>query len=304
MSTSETTAAAPVHTILVGTDLEPESTALIGTALGLARAAGAKLHVAFALNIPIGFVGEFGAGIDASILAEEEQRCREALAEQISSAGVAAGELHGQTVLSGAPHRVLPELAREIGAGLLVVGATKGGAFLRRLGSTADRVLRRSTCPVLVVRGDLRVPPCKVLAPVDLSPLAAESFRTGLGLLSQICSGQTLDVEALFVLSTLQRQVAPQFTPEQVDRFSGEELGRFVDQHAGPLAGSVKRKVQAGGTREEILDETKAFGPDLVLLGTHGLGGFDRLVIGSVAADIIRDAPCSVLVVPPDEMQA
>ncbi len=303
MSMSETVNPAPIQTILVGTDLEPESAALIGTALSLARAAGAKLHVAFAFNAPLGYVSEFGSGIDPSILAGEEQRCRKELAEQVAAAGISAGELHGQTVLSGAPHRVLPELAREIGAGLLVVGATRPGGFLRRLGSTADRVLRRATCPVLVVRGDLRVPPCKALAPVDLSPLAAESFRTGLGLLQQVCGGQGLDVKALFVLSTLQRQVAPQFTPEQVDRFSSEELGRFVDQHAGTLAGSVQRKVLAGGTREEILGEVKSFGPDVVVLGTHGLGGFDRLVIGSVAADIIREAPCSVLVVPPDEMR-
>lgn len=297
------TVASPVRTILVGTDLEPASTALIAAALGIARAAGAKLHVAFALDTPFGFISEFGTGIDASVLEREEERSRTTLAEQVAAAGAAAGDLHGQSVLNGAPHRALTDLAREIGAGLLVVGASKGGGFLRSLGSTADRVLRRSTCPVLVVRGDLRVPPCKALAPVDLSPLAAQSFRTGLGLLGQICTGQRQEIEALFVLSTIQRQVAPQFSPEQVDRFALEELGRFVDQHAGPLAASIQRKVQSGGTREEILDEVKAFSPDLVLLGTHGLGGFDRLVIGSVAADIIRDAPCSVLVVPPDEMQ-
>lgn len=296
-------AAKKIRTVLVGTDLDRDSDALVGTALAVARAAGAKLHTAYAFDPPIGFVSELGAGLDPAILAAEEQRCREALVEQVQRLGIGAGELHGQTLHTGAPHRVLPELATEIGADLLVLGATAGGRLHRRLGSTADRVLRRATCPVLVVRGDLTIPPSKILAPVDLSPLAAEALHTGLDLLGEVGGDTAPDVEALFVLSVVQRQVAPQFTPEQVDRFAVEELRRFVETHAGAAAGKVRRKVRAGNTREEIFAEVADFRPDLVLLGTHGLGGFDRFVIGSVAADVTREAPCSVLVVPPALMK-
>jgi universal stress protein E len=291
-----------IRTVLVGTDLDRASESLVGTALALARAAGAKVHVVYAFNPPVGFLSELGAGFDPAILAEEEQRCREALAAQVAHLGLGAGtaaELHGQSVRTGAPHRVLSELAKEIGADLVVVGATAGGRLQRRLGSTADRVLRRAECPVLVVRGDLRLPLRKILAPVDLSTLAADSFRTGLDLLAQVGGGAAPEVEALFILSVIQRQVAPQFTPEQVDRFAADELRRFVEAHAGAGAGETKRKVRAGSTREEISAEIADFRPDLVLLGTHGTGGFDRMVIGSVAADVSREAPCSVLVVPP-----
>lgn len=294
--------ASQIRTILVGTDLDRESESLVGTALDLARAAGARIHVVYAFHPPVGFLSELGAGFDPAILAEEEQRCREALAAQVQHLGI-ADDLHGQTVRTGAPQRVLPELAEEIGADLLIVGATAGGRLHRRLGSTADRVLRRAACPVLVVRGDLRVPPRRVLAPVDFSPLAAEAFRNGLGLLAQLGGGSAPEVEALFVLNVIQRQVAPQFTPEQVDRFAAGELRRFVEEHGGAGVGETKRKVRAGNTREEIFAEIADFRPDLVLLGTHGMGGFDRLVIGSVAADVSREAPCSVLVVPPKEVE-
>jgi hypothetical protein len=35
------------------------------------------------------------------------------------------------------------------------------------------------------------------------------------------------------------------------------------------------------------------------VLGTHGQGGFERFLLGSVASDVLRTAPCSVLLVPP-----
>lgn len=288
-----------IRTVLIGTDLEHDSDAVLRTGVQVARAAGAKIHVAYAFPPPMGFVSGLGVGIDAAVLAQQMQQqaelTREALAAQVRDAGIRAEELAGETLQTGVAHRVLPELARETGAGLVVVGATGGGRLHRRLGSTADRVLRRATHPVLVVRGALPVPPRRVLAPVDLSPLSAEAFQHGLAILSQLGGGA--EVEALFVLSVIQRQVAPQFTPEQVDRFAAEELGRFVETHGG--AAQVRRKVRPGNTREEIFAEIADFRPDLVLLGTHGLGGFDRLVIGSVAADVAREAPCSVLVVPP-----
>lgn len=289
-----------IRTVLIGTDLDRDSDALVSTAGQVARAAAAKVHLAFSFAPPLVYMGELGAGVDDSSLAREEQQAREALAEQARHAGVAEDGLH---VRRGAPHRMLPEVAEAIGADLLIVGATAGGRLHRRLGSTADRVLRRAPCPVLVVRGGLRVPPEKVLAPVDLSPLSAEAFRHGLAVLAEIGGATLPETEALFVLSVIQRQTSFQFTPEQVDRFATQELERFVEAHAGNATGQVKRRVRTGNTREEIFAEIADYRPDLVLLGTHGLGGFDRFAIGSVAADVAREAPCSVLVVPPKAMR-
>ncbi len=285
-----------IRTVLIGTDLDSDSDALVSTGLQVARAAGARVHLAFSFAPPVVYLSELGAGVNDPILAQEEQRCREALAEQARQAGITETELHGLSVRRGAPHRMLPELALEIGADLLIMGATAGGRLHRRLGSTADRVLRRAHCPVLVVRGGLRVPPQKVLAPVDLSPLSADAFGRGLGVLSKL--GAAPEVEALFVLSVVERQTSFELTPEQIDRLAAEKLERFVEAHAG--GAKVERKVRTGNTRAEVFAEIAGYSPDLILLGTHGLGGFDRIAIGSVAADVTRDASCSVLVVPPE----
>jgi nucleotide-binding universal stress UspA family protein len=291
-----------LRTVLAGTTLGEHSDHLVGTALALARAAGARLHLVHAFAPHIGMIGELGVGLaDGDLTRLEEQRLRDLLAQQAERLGIAPAELAGMDVEYGAAHRVLPDTAARTGADLLVVGATGQGAphLPRLLGSTSERVLRKAVCPVLVVRGELPVPPRRVLAPVDLSPLSAEAFRCGLALLRAVAGGAPPEVEVLFVLSVLQRQVAPQFSPEQVDRFAAEELERFVALNAGDAAASVRRRVRTGGPREEILDQLAERPADLLVLGTHGLGGFDRLVIGSVASDVVREAPASVLVVPP-----
>ncbi|MFL6197513.1 MAG: universal stress protein [Thermoanaerobaculia bacterium] len=288
----------PIRTILVGTPLDESSDAVVALAGELARGAGARVHLAHGYEPPLGFAAapELGHGLGGDAFIESErERLRSLLAAQ-------AGRIGAEWSLEdGAAHHTLPALAEKLDASLVIVGAAGTGAR-RRLGSTADRVIRKAARPVLVVRGEPRTPFSRVLAPVDLSPLSAEAFGRGLGLLAAVGGDAPFPlVEALFVLDVIQRQVAPQFTPEQVDRFAAEELDRFVAAHAGERAAGIRRKVRCGGPREEILAEALEWGAGLVLLGTHGLGGFDRMVIGSVAADAVRESPVSVLVVPPAE---
>ena len=290
--------------VLIGSSLDAESDAVVRAGLAWARAEAAKVYIAHAFAPPLGaptlgMVGGFNLPTQTdAFLVDEERRMGDLLEEQVARVGVSSDEAAGHVVRRGVPHRVLGDLATELGAGLIVVGATTGGAFHRLLGSTADRVLRRAACPVLIVRGELAMPPVRILCPVDLSPLAADAFRTGIERIGDL-PGCIPEIEALFVLSPIQRQVSPQFTPEQVDRFAGDELERFVTAHAGDAArGRVQCHVRVGMAREEILAEITERKPDLVVLGTHGLGGFDRLVIGSIATDVVREAPCSLLVVP------
>lgn len=56
-------------------------------------------------------------------------------------------------------------------------------------------------------------------------------------------------------------------------------------------------EVQDGVPATAILSRATALGAWLVVVGTHGRGGVARFVLGSVAEKIVRDAPCSVLVV-------
>jgi nucleotide-binding universal stress UspA family protein len=81
-----------------------------------------------------------------------------------------------------------------------------------------------------------------------------------------------------------------------------EQLSEDLRRFAAPAIDPEVRTdfcVQEGVAASRILDEVKTGSVDLVVMGTHGRGGFDRLVLGSVAEKVLRKATCPVLTVPP-----
>jgi nucleotide-binding universal stress UspA family protein len=294
----------PLRTVLIGTSLGDESDQVVRAGLAVARAAGARVLLAHATQLEPPLHGyEVGAG--AALDREQIARCNTELHRQIERLGIDPREMAGSRVLAGAPYRILTGLAQEIGADLIVVGATGSGPLAAELlGSTAERVLRKAPCPVLVVRDGLQVPPRRVLAPVDLSTLSGDAFRCGLHLLSQLASSGEIQVQAVYALSFLDAAAARQQTGvaslEQVERSAAEELRRFVLENRPEAPVHVETAVLPGEARFEILRELDEHPVDLVIVGTHGRGGLDRLVLGSVASKVARKAPCSVLMISPE----
>jgi len=279
-----------VKTVLVGTSLDRESDHVVEIGSELARQHGASVELVHALDLPPVYEGLAAGDVHAGV-AEDARRELAAQAARLGVGGSVRGRWH---VRDGAAHRVLAETAGELGADLLVVGRRRR-FHGPSLGSTADRLIRRAACPVLVVDEGTALPVSRVLATVDLSPISGEAARTGLDLLRR-GSPVPLSVEALFVLDPVERGARVHFTGAQMDRFAREELHRVLSGVAHE--GGVREAVRTGYPDREIVAEAEAWGADLVVLGTHGRGGFARLLLGSVAAEVLRRAPSSVLVVP------
>jgi nucleotide-binding universal stress UspA family protein len=108
--------------------------------------------------------------------------------------------------------------------------------------------------------------------------------------------------------------VAPAFDsgliPAMSDRFNVDspfpishddivaEIGRAIDAaHASGL--NLKALAQEGRAHEIIVCRAQAQPADLLVMGTHGRSGFNRLLMGSVTEKVRRTAPCPVLTVPP-----
>ena len=60
---------------------------------------------------------------------------------------------------------------------------------------------------------------------------------------------------------------------------------------------NIERSVLTGVPHEEIMNFAKKNKIDLIIMGTHGRTGIDRMLFGSTAAQVVRYAPCPVLTV-------
>lgn len=75
-----------------------------------------------------------------------------------------------------------------------------------------------------------------------------------------------------------------------------EELGRFVHR-ARDMGIATEVRLEEGEAVDEILTLAERLPADLVVMGTHGRRGFERLVLGSVAEKVLRKAACPVMTV-------
>ncbi|MEM9556582.1 MAG: universal stress protein [Acidobacteriota bacterium] len=298
-----TTTPRKLERIVVGTSLTEASDAVVQSALALQRATGARLALVHAFPLPVVYGGGIYGGAAVTQQIDSDRRryllLVDAQLERLGATREVFDEIRIEVAIG---YRLLDDVAEELGADLVVVGSHEGPkAFEPLLGSTADRLLRRSRRPVLVVRQALDAIR-RVALPVDLSPLSETSARLGLGLVDAFAGDAAYSVGATFVLSRAEREGSVHFEPEQVDRFAQEELDSFVArlEHSG-----IEATLLCGDPKQEILDHLSAQEDvDLVILGTHGRSGFERFLLGSVSSELLRRLEHTALVVPPASYDA
>jgi nucleotide-binding universal stress UspA family protein len=201
-------------------------------------------------------------------------------------------------VLAGNAGEVLSGYARVVGADLLVLAPTRhAGAAGAVLGTTASRVLRTSSVPVLVLREGLASQAARrILLPTDLSEHSARALPLAQGLAAALAAPDEPVLLPLFVEVPDVDTDAPAVVAAQIDQ-AEVDLAVFLASIPGvaPAAGTVR----VGSPAHEILAVARHWDADLVVLGTHGRRGLPRFFLGSVAETVLRKAPCSALVIPP-----
>ena len=142
----------------------------------------------------------------------------------------------------------------------------------------------------------------RILCPVDFSSFSRHALEHA----SAIARWYDSEVVVLHVLPTPQQMTPPPVcgissalsinVGEEEQRMRGQ-LEAFV-KPVLPTMQKVSLSVEIGGPVMQITAQAAALPADLLVMGTHGLSGFERLMLGSVAERVLRKAPCPVLTVP------
>jgi nucleotide-binding universal stress UspA family protein len=206
------------------------------------------------------------------------------------------------SVQRGRQASVIVERARSTAADLIVAGSRGHGTIESMLlGSVSAEVIDRAEVPVLVARGS-------TLNRVVLAWDGSECAGRAAALVRDWPMLAELPVR---VVSVADLEV-PWWTgfPEpgsaegmaaylDAAEATREEAGRLASAMAGDLrtAGrAADAEARRGDAASEILAAARAWDADLIVVGTHGRTGLARLLLGSVARNVLHHAPCSVLV--------
>lgn len=284
--------------LLAATDLSARSERAIGRAAMLARRFRAEvvlLHV-----------------VDAdqpAALVEAEQRQADALLR----AGVAAmPECRGLNpeilVRAGVPFQAVVQAAQERAVDLVVVGAHRK-AVLRDVfvGTTAERIIRTGRHPVLMVNREPAAPYRRAVLASDTSEASARAVQAAAAL--DFVSVTELSVVHGFM--PLAKDVMTYANVEAAEiqehvAHAGQDARKALVAFLGACCPALLSKplvVEEGPPFEVIRRAVERLNAELVVIGTRGHTGLKRLLLGSVADEVLRNIECDVLAIPPQAGQ-
>jgi nucleotide-binding universal stress UspA family protein len=298
-----------VRNIVVGIDFSEQSRRALEEAIRIARWSRATVHILHVIDAPTAVDIVDAAGVvGINDVAEFTHPHVVDFAQSVAALDLltrdsGAGRVPTEVqVRVGHPFSELAAAARERGAELLVLGASGAGEAATGLGALATKCVRKVAPAVLLVRGGQRGPFRRIVAAVDHSAISARVVEAALRL---ACQDQArLDVLHVYrppweltrywprpdapgelraaLLDALQTRMADLVAPFE------HEL-RYVRAEPHTLA--------ATDCKRGIIDFVRSAAADLVVLGTRGRTPDEGFSIGTTAESVVRDAPCSVLVI-------
>lgn len=208
-----------------------------------------------------------------------------------------------RAVLHGRPATLIVERATEFRSELVVIGSRGRGPLTSMLlGSVSAEVVDHAPCPVLVVRHPVAD---SVLVAVDGSP-SAQSAITYLTA-NRILAGRP--VEVLTVAAGNDR---PESSPIGVfsdaafdsfreerheERRRAEDIAAAAARRLGDDGYHTRWSISTGRAAHEIIEAARCFGSGLIVVGSRGHTGLTRILLGSVARNVLLHTSASVLIV-------
>jgi nucleotide-binding universal stress UspA family protein len=284
----------PVKTLMVATDFSERSDRALRRATLLARQSGAALTLVHVVD----------DDQPERIVAVERMEAERLLADLVQTVRQTDGiPCEAEVILADS----FEGIARAVAAkapGLLVIGPHRR-QVLRDVfvGTTAERVLRAVTCPVLMANA----PPVgayrRALIATDLSETSEAAAQALLTL--GICGGCSLALLHVFEAPALDLAASPAI-PGVARQAYLEDARAEALHHLQSFAGStgldaadLRLRRRHGTAAGEILSLAEEEQVDLVVVGTRGRSGAANIFLGSVAEAVLRGARNDVLAVPP-----
>jgi nucleotide-binding universal stress UspA family protein len=292
--------------ILVPFDGSALAEQALSVGAALAHRAGAPLHLVWVEQPAPTIVAE--PGPETLALAGRTRAEMQPYLESLAQATVAArpGTVRTAILAGQVPDALGAYAVREQVDLIVLTTHGRGGLARWWLGSVADQLLRQSVTPLLLLHP--RELPQATRFPRIMVGLDGETDRR---VLSAALAFGALSPETTYMLTSVIEPEIPLLTPlamyphhvgpnwdERRVAEARTRLGDLVEELKRGGHSAIWKAVEGRGVADCMLELGRALNAECVVVGTHGLTGIERMVLGSVAAKVLRGAQVPVLVVP------
>lgn len=193
---------------------------------------------------------------------------------------------------AGNPAQEILRMARNEKVDLIAM-ATQGRRGVLRMigGSVAEEVLRQSDVPLLLTRPGVAVKEWKtIVVPLDGSARSEEVLPDAVRLARTLGAAVEVIRVSLPVVASVMAEVPIILTPEDSRPYLNGIVARLRSEGVTATSAALE-----GAAADGILRHLEASGASLLCMSTHGRSGLPRLLLGSVAEQVLRRSPCPVL---------
>ncbi|MDP2273312.1 MAG: universal stress protein [Archangium sp.] len=292
----------PLRSVLCAVDLSEEGDAAIRQADEVARLHRARLIAYHALPVPSRSAPLFPhlAQADNTAFVTLERRVLEALVARVTAVTGRASADFEVELGAGSAHSAIVEDAERLGVDLIVVGGGGPRGVMRAvLGAVAERVVRYAHCAVWVARPSPAAGP--VIAASDLSDPSMPAIEAGVdfgkrrGVKVSVMHALAFQ-QVLPPMASAGMPAMPLWSPADFEKIRAE-LGQQLTTAVRRFDPDAEVIVSEGRPATLILELAQQRSAGLICVGTKGRSGLSRMVLGSVAEEVVRHAGCAVLVV-------
>lgn len=288
-----------VTSILAATDFSAPARHAADRAARLAHETGARLTLMHAVSgSALAELRQWlGAGhASEQQLLDEARRSLERAAAELGAARHVAVQTH---LGSGPVVEQITQQAEAAEADLLVLGA-RGSGFLRRLvlGTTAERLLRRTTRPLLVVRQSAHEPYRRALVALDFSPWSAQALQVA----RRVAPHARLVLLSAFQVPFEEKLHFAGVDTATIEHYRTQSRAMATQRlhaaahDAGLKPGHWEACVVEGDASQRIVEQEQELDCDLVVVGKHGQSAAEELLLGSVTRHLLAEGSADVLV--------
>ena len=224
------------------------------------------------------------------VLAEESE-----VSLDTARRGLGGLSVTGRAVSADSPGRALAEAAEEIDADLIVIGSTHRGTMGRVFpGTVGDSLLSGAPCAVAIAPRGYASTPHADIGLIGVAFVDEPEAHRALSVAGEIATARNARLRLIsvidlrprnFVMPDVVREAAGEV--EQALRDAESGLGPEPEHEAVVLEGDPAAELTAQGV--EL---------DLLVLGSRGYGPVGRTLLGGISSEVIRTAPCPVVVLP------